>query len=192
MARLALLLAPLLAAGCMQTGTSAFSTAERQVAGQRLGFVAEAVCLNNTTRSGQRRAATALDFPVRQREDGAEIFVNPGTLTFLRLGPVPEQGITVDGTRTVIPGRQGCSVGSPAVNTREANAIAGNILAPRLVDGSDILAAPIGAGLNQDGGAGFFFRNLAVTTPGARTTFTNDETGEALAFDHPVILIVHY
>ena len=193
MGRLAILLAPLVVAACAQPGGApGFSGAASRVAGQRVGFVAEAVCLNNRSRAAQTRAAVALDFPVRQSDGGADIFINPGTLTVLRLGPVPSQGITVDGARTAIPGGQGCSVGSPAVSTREANAIAGTILAPRLVDGSDTLTAPIGAGLNESGGAGFFFRNLAVTTPGARTTFTNDDTGEAIAFDHPVILIVHY
>jgi len=30
-----------------------------------------------------------------------------------------------------------------------------------------------------------------VTLPLARTTFVDPETGEGVAFDHPVILIVH-
>lgn len=176
-------------AGCAQGG---FSRGAADIAGQRMGFVAEAVCLNNQTRRTQDRAARALNFPVVETDGASTVYVNPGTLTFMRIGPVPAQGVTIDGgDRIVVPAGSGCSVGSPAVGLEQANRLAGEILAPRLVDGSDTLAGPLGAGVNAAGGAGFFFEGLAVTLPLARTTFTDPETGEATGFDHPVILIVH-
>ncbi|WGH80089.1 hypothetical protein [Jannaschia ovalis] len=192
MIRAAALLAALLGlAGCMPTQTG-FSQGASEIAGQRMGFVAEAVCLNNQTRQAQDRAARALSFPVVERDGAATIYVNPGTLTFMRIGPVPAQGVTIeDGSRIEVPAGIGCSVGSPAVGQVQANRLAGEILAPRLVDGSDTLRAPLGAGVNAAGGAGFFFEGLTVTLPLARTTFTDPETGEATGFDHPVILIVH-
>ncbi|WP_179378228.1 hypothetical protein [Jannaschia marina] len=177
-------------AGCVPT-TGGFSPGVSNIAAQRMRFAAEAVCLNNRTRSAQDRAARALDFPVRERDGRAVVYANPGTLTFIRIGPAPEQTFTDDqGRRRSIAGN-GCSVGSPAVGTALANRLAGEILTPRLVDGSDLLRAPLGAGRNADGGVGFFFEDLAVTLPVARTTFTDPESGQGTAFDHPVILIVH-
>jgi hypothetical protein len=178
-------------AGCVQTGANGFGGGVGDIAAQRMRFTAEAVCLNNTSRQAQDRAARALNFPVRERDGNSVIYANPGTLTFIRIGPAPDQTFTDDqGQRRTIGGN-GCSVGSPAVGTEQANRLAGEILAPRLIDGSDTLRAPLGAGTNVDGGVGFFFDNLAVTLPVARTTFANPETGEGNAFDHPVILIVH-
>ncbi|CTQ49013.1 hypothetical protein [Jannaschia donghaensis] len=178
-------------AGCVQTGTNGFGSGVGDIAAQRMRFAAEAVCLNNRTRGTQDRAARALNFPVRERDGNSIVYANPGTLTFIRIGPAPDQTFTDDqGQRRSIAG-SGCSVGSPAVGTDRANRLAGEILAPRLIDGSDTLLAPLGAGTNVDGGVGFFFDNLAVTLPVARTTFTNPETGQGTAFDHPVILIVH-
>ncbi|WP_298436689.1 hypothetical protein [uncultured Jannaschia sp.] len=188
----ALLAAALALAACQPATQTGFSQGAAEIAGQRMAFTVEAVCLNNRTRAGQTRAARALDFPFVQREDGGTVYSNPGTLTFLRIGPVAQQSITNrDGERIDVPGGSGCSVGSPAVGLRQSNAIAGQILAPRLVDGSGTLDGPLGAGLNPAGGAGFFFEGLTMTTPLARTTLTDPATGEARAFDHPVILIVH-
>ncbi|SDZ42346.1 hypothetical protein SAMN05444004_11418 [Jannaschia faecimaris] len=178
-------------AGCVQTGNNGFGAGVGDIAAQRMRFAAEAVCLNNTTRRSQDRAARALNYAVRERDGSAIVYASPGTLTFIRIGPAPEQTFTDEqGTRRKVTGN-GCSVGSPAVGTRLANKLAGEILAPRLIDGSDTLLAPLGAGTNVDGGVGFFFSNLAVTLPVARTTFSDPETGEGTAFDHPVILIVH-
>lgn len=180
----------LLLAGCVQTTTNGFSTGEADIAAQRMRFAVEAVCLNNDTRRAQDRAARALNFPVRERAGNSVVYANPGTLTFLRIGPAPDQSITTDAGRTVIRGN-GCSVGSPAVGQDLAQRLAGEILAPRFVDGSDTLRAPIAAGFNEEGGIGFFFEGLSVTLPPAVTTFTDPETGEGIAFEHPVILIVH-
>lgn len=178
-------------AGCVQTGDNGFGAGVGDIAAQRMRFAAEAVCLNNETRRSQETAARALDFPVRERDGTSVVYANPGTLTFIRIGPAPEQTFTDDrGARRSIAGN-GCSVGSPAVGTERANRLAGEILAPRLVDGSTLLQAPLGAGRNVDGGVGFFFEDLAVTLPVARTTFGDPETGQGTAFDHPVILIVH-
>ncbi len=128
---------------------------------------------------------------MRQDDGRSVVFANPGTLTFVRIGPAPEQGFTDgEGRARTIRG-DGCSVGSPAVDTALANRLAGEILAPRLVDGSDTLLAPLGAGRNADGGVGFFFDRLAVTLPQARTVIADPGTGEAVAYDHPVILVVH-
>ncbi|MCK0168160.1 hypothetical protein MWU52_11400 [Jannaschia sp. S6380] len=178
-------------AACVPATQGGFGPGVADIAAQRMRFAAEAVCLNNRTRAGQDRAARALNFPVRERDGDATIYANPGTLTFVRIGPAPVQTFTDDQGRRQAVGGDGCSVGSPAVGTERANRLAGEILAPRLVDGSDTLLAPRGAGRNVDGGVGFFFDNLSVTLPVARTTFTNPETGEGAAFDHPVILIVH-
>ncbi len=176
---------------CVPATETGFSRGATDIAAQRMRFATEAVCLNNRTRTSQDRAARSLNFPVREREGNAIVYVNPGTLTFLRIGPAPDQAVFDEaGNRTVVSG-SGCSVGSPAVGTRLANRLAGEILAPLLVDGSDTLLSPIGAGTNRDGGAGFFFDNLAVTLPLARTTFTDPATGDDVIFDHPVILIVH-
>ncbi|MEM7490174.1 MAG: hypothetical protein AAF390_13720 [Pseudomonadota bacterium] len=181
----------LLLTGCVQTGASnGFSSGEANIAAQRMRFAVEAVCLNNRTRNGQDQAARQLSFPIREREGSSVVYANPGTLTFLRIGPAPEQAITTEAGRIVING-SGCSVGSPAVGQAVAQRLAGEILAPRLVDGSDTLRAPIAAGRNSDGGIGFFFEGLSVTLPPARTTFTDPATGQGIAFDHPVILIVH-
>ena len=177
--------------GCVQTGANGFGGGVGDIAAQRMRFAAEAVCLNNESRRGQDRAARALNFPVRERDGDAIVYANPGTLTFIRIGPAPDQSFTDDEGQRRMIGGNGCSVGSPAVGTERANRLAGEILAPRLIDGSDTLLAPLGAGTNADGGVGFFFDNLAVTLPVARTTFTNPETGQGNAFDHPVILIVH-
>ena len=185
---LALLLA---LAGCAQTGANGFGGGVGDIAAQRMRFAAEAVCLNNTSSRSQERAVRDLDFPVRERDGDAVVYANPGTLTFIRIGPAPAQTFTDDQGRPRRIQGDGCSVGSPAVGTERANRLAGEILAPRLVDGSDTLLTPLAAGRNADGGVGFFFDNLAVTLPVARTTFSNPETGEARAFDHPVILIVH-
>ncbi|MEM9798623.1 MAG: hypothetical protein AAF919_19205 [Pseudomonadota bacterium] len=182
-------LLPVALMGCVPT-SNGFDPGIRDIAAQRMRFVAEAVCLTNRTRSAQDRAARGLGFPIRQRDDGATIYINPNTLTFLRLGPAPEQSITTPEGREVVSVGHGCSVGSPAVTVELANRLTGEILASRLVDGSDLLARPVGAGTNSAGGAGFFFEDLAVTLPFATTSFT-DETGAAQAFDHPVILIVH-
>ncbi|CTQ31375.1 hypothetical protein [Jannaschia rubra] len=181
----------LLLGACAQTTQTGFPAGVSDIAAQRMRFVTEAVCLNNATRRTQEAAARALDFPIREEDAGATVYANPGTLTFVRIGPAPEQTFTDDeGRRRAVSGN-GCSVGSPAVGTRMANRLAGEILAPRLVDGSDLLRAPLAAGRNVDGGVGFFFDTLAVTLPLARTSFTDPETGEGAAFDHPVILIVH-
>jgi hypothetical protein len=178
-------------AGCAQGTTNGFTAGQSDIAAQRVRFAAEAVCLNNTTRRAQDRAARGLNFPVRQTEpDGATVFVNPGTLTFLRLGPAPEQTIAVEGGTRTIRG-SGCSVGSPAVGRDLAQRLAGEILAPRLVDGSDTLQAPIGAGRNAEGGLGFFFDRLSVTLPLARTAFVDPQANRMVAFEHPVILVVH-
>ncbi|CUH38845.1 hypothetical protein JSE7799_01563 [Jannaschia seosinensis] len=186
-----LLLLLALAACAPASGSNGFGSGLRDIAAQRVRFAAEAVCLNNPTRRAQERAAARLDFPIKDRDGRATVYANPGTLTFLRIGPAPEQSYTDDrGQRRVVQGN-GCSVGSPAVGVELANRLAGEILAPRLVDGSDILEAPRGAGTNLEGGVGFFFEGLAVTLPLAQTMFTDPETGESIAFDHPVILIVH-
>lgn len=191
MTRLLPLLLAALAACVPTTERAAFGPGVSDIAAQRMRFAAEAVCLNNTTRAGQVGAARALAFPVRETDGPSAIFANPGTLTFVRIGPAPTQGFTDgEGQRRLIAG-EGCSVGSPAVDTERANRLAGEILAPRLVDGSDTLLAPLGAGRNADGGAGFFFDNLAVTLPLARTVISNPATGQATAFEHPVILVVH-
>lgn len=178
-------------AGCAQTGDNGFGAGVGDIAAQRMRFAAEAVCLNNETRRTQERAARALNFPMRERDGASVVYANPGTLTFIRIGPAPAQSFTDDsGQRRSIAG-DGCSVGSPAVGTERANRLVGEILAPRLVDGSTLLQAPLGAGRNVDGGVGFFFEDLAVTLPVVRTTFGDPETGRGNAFDHPVILIVH-
>lgn len=192
MIRPLILLAAAALSACMPSdGAMRVSGPVEQIAVQRMRFATEAVCLNNRTRAAQDRAARALGFPVRDREGPAVVYVNPGTLTFLRLGPAPDQAIsTPDGRRVVYSGN-GCSVGSPAVGVRTANRIAGEILAPRLVDGSALTAAPIGAGQNERGGVGFFFDDVALTQPIARTTITDPGTGEAQSFLHPVILVIH-
>ena len=170
---------------------AAFGPGVAEIAAQRMRFAAEAVCLNNATAAGQVRAAEALAFPLRRTDGASVVFANPGTLTFVRIGPAPAQGFTdADGRRRLVSG-EGCSVGSPAVGIAQANRLAGEILAPRLVDGSDTLLAPLGAGRNADGGAGFFFERLSVTLPFARTTLADPATGRAADFDHPVILVVH-
>ena len=185
------LLFALVLTGCAQTSSNGFTTGVSDIAAQRMRFAAEAVCLNNVTRGTQVKAARGLNFPVRAPDAESVVYADPGTLTFIRIGPVPDQTFTDDqGRRRTIEG-DGCSVGSPAVDTRRANRLAGEILTPRLIDGSETLLAPLGAGKNADGGVGFFFDNLAVTLPVASTTFANPDTGEAVAFDHPVILIVH-
>lgn len=180
-------------AGCqVSDGPLAVDPAFRDIAVQRMRFAVEAVCLNNTSRSAQDRAARNLGFPIRQRERGETVYINPGTLTFLRVGPVDSQTFDkAEGGRGTVRAGSGCSVGSPAVGVRTANRIVGEILAPRLVDGSETLSAPLGAGTNSAGGLGFFFDDLAVTMPLADTIFTDPETGETTTFVHPVILIVH-
>ncbi len=178
-------------AACAPATQNGFGPGVSNIAAQRVRFAAEAICLNNVTTRAQNTAARGLAFPVTERDGDSIVYANPGTLTFIRIGPAPEQTFTDDeGRRRVLRG-DGCSVGSPAVGTAQANRLAGEILAPRLVDGSDTLLAPLAAGRNQDGGVGFFFESLAVTLPTARTTFGDPETGEAVAFEHPVILIVH-
>ena len=191
MIRLLPILLALTACVPASSGSNGFGSGVRDIAAQRVRFAAEAVCLNNRTRRAQEQEAQTLDFPIVERDGNATIYVNPGTLTFVRIGPAPAQIYTDDaGQRQTVRGN-GCSVGSPAVSTELANRLTGEILAPRLVDGSGILEAPRGAGTNADGGVGFFFDGLAVTSPQARTTFTDPGSGEGVAFDHPVILIVH-
>ncbi|MEO0861648.1 MAG: hypothetical protein AAFY65_13635 [Pseudomonadota bacterium] len=190
-------LAPLLAAlalsACVASDASMqVAPAVRDIAVQRMRFAVEAVCLNNRTRSAQDRAARALGFPIRERQNGATVFVNPNTLTFLRIGPVDAQTYgRPDGQRGVVRAGTGCSVGSPAVGIRTANQIVGEILSPRLVEGAPITARPLGAGVNAAGGNGFFFRDLAVTMPLANTSFSDGEGGQTQTFTHPVILIIH-
>ncbi|TFL19210.1 hypothetical protein [Jannaschia formosa] len=191
MIRPLILLAAALLASCAQDGALRVPSGVEEIAVQRMRFATEAVCLNNTTQAAQDRAARALDFPVRNRENGATVYVNPGTLTFLRLGPAPDQAITTEDGRRVVYRGSGCSVGSPAIGVRAANRIAGEILAPRLVDGSALTAAPVGAGTNERGGIGFFFDDVSLTQPIATTTITNPETGQAETFLHPVILVIH-
>jgi hypothetical protein len=177
-------------AGCAgQTAREAsFPAAVERVAEQRMRFAVEAVCLNNGTRAGQDDAARALRFPIREVQDGGVNYVNPETLTFLRIGPAPAQTIdTASGPRAY--GGIGCSVGSPAVPVAQANRLVGEILAPRLVEGDRSIAAPVGAGQNEADGIGLFFEELAITVPPARSTFVSPE-GDAVSFDHPVILIL--
>ena len=191
MIRAAILLAAALLAGCAQDAGMRVPTGLEQVAIQRMRFTTEAVCLNNDTLSKQDRAARALDFPVRDRDGGATVYVNPGTLTFLRLGPAPDQAIITEDGREVVYRGSGCSVGSPAIGIRTANRIVGEILAPRLVDGSALTATPVGAGTNDRGGIGFFFDDVSLTQPIAETTITNPETGQEQTYLHPVILVIH-
>lgn len=187
----ALLLSAALLGGCASDAALQTSAGFAEIAEQRMRFAAEAVCLNNTTRASQDRAARALNFPVTERDGDSVVYVNPGTLTFLRIGLAPDQSVeTPSGVREIYSG-SGCSVGSPAVGIRSANRLVGEILAPRLVDGSEITRAPVGAGRNQSGGVGLFFDDVAVTLPIARTTISDPETGEAETFVHPVILILH-
>ncbi|WP_371156333.1 hypothetical protein [Jannaschia sp. 2305UL9-9] len=192
MIRLATLLASAMAlTACVSDAPLQTSAGFEDIAVQRMGFTAEAVCLNNTTRGAQDRAARALNFPVRERDGASTVYVNPGTLTFLRIGPAPDQSVdTPSGARVTYRGI-GCSVGSPAVGLRTANRLVGEILAPRLVDGSELTRAPVGAGTNASGGVGLFFDDVAVTLPIAETTITNPNTGEGETFVHPVILILH-
>ena len=191
-ARVAAVAALLLAlAACVPAERAGFAPGVTDIAAQRMRFAAEAVCLNNVTRAGQERAARALAFPLRETDGASTVFANPGTLTFVRIGPAPVQGFTdADGRRRAVTG-PGCSVGSPAIGVERANRLAGEILAPRLVDGSDTLLAPLAAGRNAGGGVGFFFDTLSVTLPAARTTLGDPASGRARIFDHPVILIVH-
>ncbi|MGB3553643.1 MAG: hypothetical protein WBA25_03270 [Jannaschia sp.] len=191
-ARTSLILATIaLLSGCASQGGMQVPSGVRDIAVQRMRFAAEAVCLNNTGPRAQDRAARALDFPVRTRDGDATVYVNPGTLTFLRLGPAPEQAVTTPAGQRIVYDGSGCSVGSPVVDIRTANRVVGEILAPRLVDGSTTLASPVGAGTNRAGGVGLFFADLSVTLPEAETTITDPETGEARSFVHPVILIIH-
>ncbi|WP_308916065.1 hypothetical protein [Jannaschia sp. LMIT008] len=191
-AALPLLLAPLLAlSACMPATTTGFAPTTETVALQRMRFVVEAVCLNNTSRQSQDRAARALGFPIRERRDGGINFVNPGTLTFLRLGPAPEQRLNAGtGAERRFTG-SGCSVGSPAVDLTATNRIVGEILAPRLVEGDRTVSAPLGAGRNAGQGVGLFFDDLAITVPFATTIIGDPASGQGRRFDHPVILIVH-
>ncbi len=178
-------------AGCASGTQNGFGPGVSNIAAQRMRFAAEAICLNNTTTRAQNSAARGLNFPVSERDGSSVIYANPGTLTFIRIGPAPDQPFTDDrGQRRTLRGN-GCAVGSPAVGIDLANRLAGEILAPRLVDGSNTLTAPLGAGINEDGGVGFFFENLAVMLPLVRTTFGDPQTGDGLAYDYPVILVVH-
>ncbi|UWQ18027.1 hypothetical protein [Jannaschia sp. M317] len=178
-------------AGCVSnTAPVQTSAAFRATASERIQFALEAVCLNNTTRAAQNRAARSLGFPIAEREGASTVYVNPTTLTFLRIGPAPDQFITTEAGRLAYRG-SGCSVGSPAVGIQGANAISGRVLAARLADGTDLLNRPVSAGTNELGGAGFFFEDLSVTLPIADTTFTNEQTGESETISHPVILIIH-
>jgi hypothetical protein len=183
-------LALLLLGGCaaQAPGGRPFPAALTQVAEQRMRFAVEAVCLNNGTRASQDRAARALSFPIREARDGGVNYVNPDTLTFLRIGPAPAQTIDTAAGPRAYDGI-GCSVGSPAVAVDDANRLVGEILAPRLVEGDRSIAAPVGAGRNDTRGIGLFFEELAVTVPPARSTFVGG-TGRSVSFDHPVILIL--
>ena len=182
----------LLAAGCVPTNPIGADAATEAAAFQRMRFVAEAVCLNNRTRGGQDRAARALGFPLRERGDqGSTLYVNPATLTFLRLGPSPQQTVTAADGRVVRYQGNGCSVGSPAVSLSNANRVAGEMLQARLVEGDRLTATPVGAGTNAADGVGLFFDDLSVTVPLATTVFSNPETGEAAQVVHPVVLVIH-
>lgn len=185
---LALLPAALLSA-CAAT-TNGFDAGTSDIAAQRMRFVVEAVCFNNPTRSAQDRAARALGFPVRQRDEEGVLYVNPGTLTFLRLGPSPELGFdTPEGEPRTVSGH-GCSVGSPAVGVDAANRMLGQIIAPRLAEGSALIRAPLGAGRADFGGVGLFFEDFAATVAEARTILTDEETSESVLYDHPTILVI--
>jgi hypothetical protein len=175
-------------AGQAPSGRPDFPAGLERVAEQRMRFAVEAVCLNNGTRASQDRAAQALRFPIRERRDGGTNYVNPETLTFLRIGPAPAQTIDTPSGRRAYDGI-GCSVGSPAVAVDTANRLVGEILAPRLVEGDRTIAAPVGAGRNEARGIGLFFEELAVTVPPARSTFVAG-SGDSVSFDHPVILIL--
>ena len=178
-------------AGCASPDRgSEFDPAQQQAALQRMRFAVEAVCLNNRSRDDQDRVARSLGFPIRERQDGGINYVNPSTLTFLRLAPAGPQTVALPGGGTRDYSGQGCSVGSPAVNVDMANRLVGEILAPRLVEGDSSVALPVAAGVNEARGAGLFFDDLAITVPLGTTTITNDG-GEGVRFVHPVILIVH-
>lgn len=186
------LLPLLLLAGCVSaTGGTGFDRATEAAALQRMRFVAEAVCLSNTTRASQDRAARRLGFPVREREGPSTLFVNPATLTFLRLGPSPVQTVEDGRGQEVRYEGHGCSVGSPAVGLEGANRVAGEILAPRLLEGDRSVAAPVGAGANASQGVGLFFDDLAVTVPLARTVIGDPASGDGVASIHPVVLVIH-
>ncbi|MBM2575109.1 hypothetical protein JQC91_02220 [Jannaschia sp. Os4] len=182
----------LLAAGCVPTNPIGADAATEAAAFQRMRFAAEAVCLNNRTRAAQERAARALSFPLREpAEAGAVLYVNPATLTFLRIGPSPRQSVTAADGRDVTYQGNGCSVGSPAVGLTGANRVAGEMLQARLVEGDRLTATPVGAGTNAADGVGLFFDDLSVTVPLATTGFTNPDTGETAQVVHPVVLVIH-
>lgn len=196
MTRILTVLALLGLSACVQNTSSStargFSPALREIAAQRVQFVAEAVCLNNRSRAAQERAARAANLPVRTTNNGLVTYSNPGTQTYVLIGPAPDQTFNTPQGPRVFSGH-GCSVGSPAVNQRTANRIVGEILSARLLDGTETLSRPVGDGTgeNDRGGVGFFFEDLAITSPQVRTSFTDEVTGEERFFVYPAILFLH-
>ena len=190
----------LLMGGCVHAvggngaASGPFTPAAREAAAQRVRFAAEAVCLNNRTRDAQDRAARQAGFTARERQpDGSVVYSNLGVLTFLRLERVPAQTFSQpDGSPGQVSAGPGCLVGSPAVDTRTANRLVGEILAPRLIEGDQRVSAPVGSGENDSRGVGFFFEDLSVTVPlDGVTTVVDGASGRERTFVHSMILVVH-
>ncbi|PWJ22075.1 hypothetical protein [Jannaschia seohaensis] len=188
MIRALLMLAALSACGAQGPGLSA---AMEEIAVQRMRFTLEAVCVNNRTRRAQARVAETMSFPERQRDNGTVFYLNPGTLTVLALSTdAPLTLITEDGHRLSYR-RDACAVGSPVVGVQAANRIMGEILAPRLVDGSNLAVSGVAFGQNRLGGTAFYFEDLAVIQDVVDVSVFDPETGATEIFSHPVVLVLH-
>ena len=191
--RLAALLAALALGACVPASGPASNDpfgAPSGVAEQRMAFALESVCIQNRTRGAQLAAARRLGFPIEDREGPETTFLNPSTGTVLVIGPIENVGLTLeDGSLRRLDG-PGCWVGSPSVRRDAANAIAGRVLAPRMVEGSRLTSAPIGAGEDSAGGLGFFFENLAVTVGEVVTVFTGPQ-GQPNPVSYPIIVVLH-
>ena len=191
--RLAALLATLALGACVQASGPAANDpfgAPASVAEQRMAFALESVCIENRTRSAQLAAARRIGFPIEERNGAETTFLSPSTGTILVIGPVEDIGLMLEDGSLRRVGGPGCWVGSPSVGRDAANAIAGRVLAPRMVEGSRLTRGPIGAGEDSAGGLGFFFENLAVTVGEVGTIFTGPQ-GQPNPVSYPIIVVLH-
>lgn len=185
-----LLLVPILLVllSCAEQTFVDASPAQRQIAIQRMRFLVEAACVENTTPRAQAQVFDRQGFANRLRTGGRYTYGDPATLVFAGIQP-EELTKPASQTRSVrVRGRM-CSVGSPAVSYSDANQILQQILSTRLLASSPSRRLPevVSVGVNQPTGAqGYFFEGISYVV-GTAGLSVEDVSGQQI--DLPLVSI---
>ncbi|NSX55061.1 hypothetical protein [Parasulfitobacter algicola] len=155
------------------TAPMGVSSAQNEIAKQRMRFLMEAACLNETTLRAQRQVLDKQGFADKRPDKGGLSYNDGPSLVFANLDPNRWVVSNLDGLQKRIDGN-GCSVGSPAISINDANDIVAQVLAPRLISDTRRLPATLGVGRSStDGGNGYFFEDFAIVVSQGQITFSD-------------------